>query len=106
MVYNRGRYLPGRLLAIKVLNKNGEDTRFGIAVGKKVGGAVQRNRVKRRVREIAREVDVEQGWDIVVMARRSSAEATYSQISNEIRSLLNKVDLLVVKNEDNCISAD
>lgn len=105
-VYDKGKYLPGRLLAIKVLKVNGEATRFGIVASKKVGGAVERNRVRRKVREIVRTVKVEQGWDIVLIIHHRAVCAVYEELSNEIRLLLKRAGLLVVGNEDNCISAD
>ena len=53
----------------------GTPTRVGFVVGKAVGGAVVRNRVKRRLRHLVRDrlVRCPDGWDVVVRARPSAA---------------------------------
>lgn len=58
-------------------------TRVGFVVSKQVGGAVTRNKVKRRLREIAQRwlISVPFGGDIVVRASPASATAPYSALS-------------------------
>ena len=63
--------------------KNRTDTnRVGITVGKKLGHAVVRNRVRRRLREVYRlnEDKFQSGWDIVVVARTRAIYAEFDQL--------------------------
>jgi ribonuclease P protein component len=65
-------------------------SRFGISVKKAVGGAVVRNRIRRRIREILRrnQTEIPAGWDIVIHPRGSVAEALFAPLEAELLSLL------------------
>jgi ribonuclease P protein component len=56
--------------------------RFGISTGRRLGGAVQRNRLRRRLREVLRQAPNEtgHGWDILIVARPASTSATFDDI--------------------------
>lgn len=69
-------------------------TRCGFSVGKKVGKAVVRNRVKRRLREIARLSSIKPGWDIVLIARPGAAAASYADLDRATADLLGRARLL------------
>ena len=74
---------------------NGLDTsRFGFLVGKRIGGAVVRNRVKRRLREAVRLVPVESGWDIVLIARRDAPTSGYGDLCRAAEDLLRRSKVL------------
>ena len=65
-------------------------SRFGISVKKALGGAVVRNRIKRRVRDILRrnKTEIPTGWDIVIHPRSSVAKAAYASLETELVRLL------------------
>jgi ribonuclease P protein component len=69
--------------------------RIGIAAGKSVGGAVQRNRVKRLLREAARAelAHVRPGWDLILLARTPSSGASLAEIASALRSLLTRAGI-------------
>ena len=70
-------------------------TRFGFVVGKRVAAnAVDRNRIKRRLREIVRHLTVRGGWDQLLIARRSSAEADFQALRSVVLDLERRMDLL------------
>ncbi|HXF50495.1 MAG TPA: ribonuclease P protein component [Dehalococcoidia bacterium] len=98
-VYERGRRYTGDLLAIRVLPNGLDVTRFGIATGRAIGGAVVRNRVKRRVREGLRTLPVAPGWDIVVNVRRPAVEADYWRLRDAAAKLLARAGLLQAEPE-------
>jgi ribonuclease P protein component len=68
----------------------GSTSRFGISVKKALGGAVVRNRIKRRIREILRRnrTEIPTGWDIVIHPRSSVAKAAYLPLETELVRLL------------------
>jgi ribonuclease P protein component len=65
-------------------------TRFGISVGRALGPAVRRNRIRRRIREILRLHcrEIAQGWDIVIHPRSSVATAEFARLARELAGLL------------------
>lgn len=79
-------------------NKTGLN-RVGITVGKKLGGAVVRNRVRRRLREVYRlnEDFFTPGWDIVVVARSRCIDAPFSALVKSYLTLAEKAGILKEK---------
>jgi ribonuclease P protein component len=68
-------------------------SRFGISVKKALGGAVVRNRIRRRIREILRrnKTEIPSGWDIVIHPRRSVAQAPFVPLEAELVRLLRSI---------------
>ena len=75
-------------------------SRFGFSVSKAVGGAVVRNRVKRRLREAARGQEVQQGWDLVLAARRGAGTADFHSLRRSMTGLLRRARVLDRKSPD------
>jgi ribonuclease P protein component len=81
-VYRQGRSVSTRFLVLYRFDRDDEaenegEVRLGIAVPKKIGGAVVRNRIKRRLREVWRELlpEIPAGADYVLLVRQPLAEA-------------------------------
>ena len=70
--------------------------RVGVTVGKKLGHAVVRNRVRRRLREVYRlnESRFTPGWDIVVVARSRCISADFGKLTQAYLSLAEKAGIL------------
>ncbi len=70
--------------------------RVGVTVRKKLGGAVVRNRVRRRLREVYRlnEHRFAPGWDIVVVARSRCVNADFQKLTHAYLSLAEKAGIL------------
>ncbi len=90
-VYHRGRSAACRDLVM--LHAKGRGLQVGFSVSKKVGNAVTRNLVKRRLRECFRPYlgDVKNGLYVIV-ARPSAAEATFQSLQRDVKYLLKKQD--------------
>ena len=71
--------------------------RVGVTVGKKLGHAVVRNRVRRRLREVYRlnEAKFAPGWDIVVVARSRCIKADFRKLTQAYLSLAEKAGILL-----------
>ena len=93
-VRREGRSQANTLLVL-VARPNGlENTRFGFSVGKRVGNAVVRNKVKRRLREAARLAEICVGWDVVVIARKEASSTDFHTLRRSMMGLLKRADLL------------
>jgi ribonuclease P protein component len=93
LVYNEGSTQADRLLVIKTRPNRLEYSRYGISVSKRVGNAVVRNKVKRRLREILRLTNLNPGWDIILIARTPIAGSDYPQINKSVNNLLSRAHI-------------
>lgn len=98
-VHDGGRSWAGKEVVVRALPNALDFTRCGFSVGRRVGKAVVRNRIKRRLREIIRKSPLCSGWDIVVIARAPAAQADFQSLEKTVGNLLFKAGLLVKKNE-------
>jgi ribonuclease P protein component len=90
-VRTEGRSVRGALLTIGVLRvTDATHFRVGLITSKRVGGAVVRNRVRRRLREIVRRNQhaVGSGIWLVIIARPAAASATFAALEGEWLRLL------------------
>lgn len=100
-VYREGRSHANRYLVVYSFPREGddEDPRLGVSVGRKVGGAVERNRVKRLLRDAFWSVadTLPDGHDFVVVARPESGELAAREgepgVERTLRELLEKAGL-------------
>jgi len=85
-VFEQGRKFPSHHLILYVHSNGLEQSRLGFVVSRKVGNAVARNRVKRRLREIFRKLLAESPLccDIVVVSRSTAAEAEFLDLDRSI----------------------
>lgn len=83
-------------LVLYVRKNHTAANRVGITVGKKLGHAVVRNRIRRRLREVYRlnEDLFAPGWDIVVVARSRCLRAPFSALTQSYLSLAEKAGIL------------
>ena len=94
-IYKSGDKYFGNLFILYVLPNNTKETRLGLTVTKKVGTSVQRNRIKRIVREVFRSLEeIPQGNDLVVIARKSALDLKYSQARDSLTHLLYRARML------------
>lgn len=87
-VFDQGTKKHGRLMSVFVLARAQGNPRIGIAASKKLGGAVDRNLAKRRMREVFRLAASSVGVDIVVIPRRELLAAPFESVQREFTSLV------------------
>ena len=95
-LYHRGASAANRCLVMYCARNRSRNNRLGLTVGAKLGCAVRRNRMRRRLREIYRlhESRFRTGWDIVVVARSRAVTAEYAELEKAYLSLAGKLGLL------------
>ncbi len=86
-LYAKGKSSANRCLAVYCRRNGRGVNRMGYTVSSRLGGAVVRNRVRRRLREIARlnAPEMKTGWDIVVVARAHAVTASYAELDRAYR---------------------
>lgn len=109
-VYRKGRYKVGRYIVMYILPNRTGINRIGITTGRKFGNSVQRNRMKRLIREAYRSIEdsVTVGYDIVFMARASERKSntpnnklkavyvpSYKEVSKEIIRLSSALGMII-----------
>ena len=93
-VRREGRSWIDKFLIVATRRNELEASRFGFSVGKRVGKAVVRNRVKRRLKEAVLLAHVQRGWDIVLIARRDSALADFQTLRLSVINLLTRAGII------------
>jgi ribonuclease P protein component len=89
-VRRTGRSYAHPLVVLFAAPGDGDLTRVGISVSKRVGGAVTRNLLKRRIREIMRRQmsTLQPGWDLLFVVRAEAAAASFDELSGAVLRLL------------------
>ncbi len=92
-VYRKGSVYRGRLFSVHVLPNAVGRPRLGLSVSKKVGSAVKRNGVRRRLKEIFRSSTARLPGDLdfVISARPAAAEASFEELNEEFLRSLSKL---------------
>lgn len=95
-VYGNGRAVVDPMSVFYILADQGEDLKIGLAVGKKLGCAVVRNRVKRVMREVFRmhSAELKKGYHIVWVARQKLTKADYNTFERVFLRLAKRAALL------------
>jgi ribonuclease P protein component len=86
--------MPGFVLLVRDRDDGDRSMRLGITVTKKIGGAVVRNRMKRRFRALAREILPIQGFegsDHILIGRTGGIERPFEELSAELAKALRKL---------------
>ena len=89
-MYERGVRIHSRYSTVFLLPNDRGVGRLGIAATKKIGGAVQRNRAKRLIREVFRRNKIAPGFDIVVIPKREFLDASLSTLEADYRNLVER----------------
>jgi ribonuclease P protein component len=92
-VYRQGTAYRGKLFSVHAFPNEFGTPRLGLSVSRRVGNAVMRNAVRRRLREVFYSVlpEIPSNLDLVVSARPAAAEATFQELGEEFVRALGKL---------------
>jgi ribonuclease P protein component len=86
--YDGGDKRHGRFIIVFLFPTARPTSRLGVAVTRKFGGAVRRNRAKRWLREIFRRLEPRPGLDVIIVPKREFPDASFAALDADIRSVL------------------
>ena len=94
-MYAKGKSGVSSCLVVYYRKNRLGHNRLGVTVSTKLGHAVVRNRVRRRIREIFRlsQGKMKQGYDLIVVARTRAANADYWEMKRAFEKTCKKLDL-------------
>ena len=95
-LYNRGKSETSKCIVVYCRRNGTDHNRLGITVSAKIGNAVQRNRIRRRLKEIYRlnEKSFSSGYDVILVARMRSRLAEYKELESSVLTLFRKLRLM------------
>jgi ribonuclease P protein component len=99
-IFEGSRGWANSRLVLKALPNSSPETRFGFVTSRKVGGAVLRNTLRRRLREIVRATPVKPGWDVVIIVRSGKTEPDFYELRDALHNLLRRAGLLEPTSRD------
>jgi ribonuclease P protein component len=98
-VYRHGTFWKDSLLVMRASPNRLGLSRYGFTVSKRIGKAVTRNRIKRRLREVIRLIPLRAGWDVVFIARTRVATASFDELKKSLVALLSQAKLMATEDE-------
>ena len=95
-VLKNGAMIKSDLFVLKYMKNKKEESRFSFVVSQKISKkAVERNRLKRRFREIIRKDlhNIKKGFDIVILARKKAKVSDFADLKKSLKFLFKKASL-------------
>ena len=95
-LYNKGKSAASQYAVVYCRRNGNKENRLGVTVSTKLGGAVQRNRIRRRLKEIYRlnESKLLPGYDIVIVARMKSRAVEFGELQSSVLALFRKLNIV------------
>lgn len=98
-VFSQGHRIDGKLFSVCIRKNNSYNFRIGLAVSRKIGNAVLRNRVRRIYREALRKISMERltaggpqpAYDVIFLGRKTSVSAKMADVYEELKDIMEKV---------------
>lgn len=89
-IINTGKYIKNDIYVIYFLNNDVDFSKFGLAVGKKIGNAVVRNNYKRKLRNIIdnNKLLFKNNRDYIIILKRKCLDVSFDEMNNSLNTLL------------------
>jgi ribonuclease P protein component len=103
VVFKKGKSFANRQFVIYIFDKpDQKQFRIGLSVSKKLGNAVLRNRVKRYIREVVKELkeNISPNKDYIIIARKPAADMDFHQINASLQHVMKIAKVLRKKSEE------
>ena len=94
-VFARGKRMSGAYVSVAILRNELSFLRVGLSVSKRVGNAVTRNLVKRRMRHALADMNVAGGWDVIVTAKPQASNVSYAILDEAMQKSLKRLGIRV-----------
>ena len=95
-MYSKGRSAVTPFMVVYCRPNGRRHNRLGVTVSTKLGGAVVRNRARRRLREVFRlaQPEMKQGWDVILVARARSVDGPWRKLTADFRRACRELGLM------------
>ncbi len=93
-IIKKNRPFKYKYFVIYLEKNNNKDYKFGFSVGKKIGNAVVRNKLKRQLKHIISENNYHIGFNCIIMVGRDITNKTFSEMKTDLLSTMNKLKLI------------
>jgi len=95
-IFTKARWISGKWITIHYLNGEKKNSRWGIVVSRKIGGAVVRNRIRRKIREICLVFDpvMVRKLDLVIVARKGIQTINYWDLMKDIEQVCRRAKFI------------
>ncbi|MCL2860424.1 MAG: ribonuclease P protein component [Oscillospiraceae bacterium] len=98
-VFSKGKYYSGEIIEIYLLKNNAKKNKLGIAISKKTGKSVVRNKIKRLIRENYRQMEnnIKEENTIVFLFKKNIEveKATFYNIKKDMEKIFKKANILI-----------
>jgi ribonuclease P protein component len=101
-VRRTGKSYAHPLLVLVAARSDAPSKRLAVTAGLRVGGAVERNRARRRIREAARPLvdGMPEGWDLLLIARSGAVKAPFGELAGAVRTLFQRAGVTASDDRD------
>lgn len=99
-IYRSGKFVSEKAVTLHYASSKNKDIKVGFAVTKKIGHAILRNKIRRRLREIVRKYlpNLKQNYNIIIVAKEQIVQTQFNDLELQIVNLLKRADLF--KNDE------
>lgn len=94
-MFSRGKRTSAASVNVVAARNDLDHPRFGLSVSKRVGTAVTRNLVKRRLRHALADLRLADGWDVVVTAKPQASTDSFAVLENSVMRSLTRLGIQI-----------